>query len=343
MFLTLSWLTALPRIIYAMAEDGLLFDVFARVHERFKTPTLGVLIAGFLTGTLSAIFDVDQLVNMISIGTVKPKPPRPIWLKTFRLLLAGCLRDGSGLRFTSEIWSRLWRQHWWQQHSKLGQSMEFCGSESSNEILIKIRKDFDFLLHRFVHLVHTCCDADGSDNLWEHEGRRPRDNFPSRKSGLRNHHRYDIYSSSAKITSKTPVQRSIHTLVSRAFNSSQHLLAGSAWWNRMDSIFCVDGYWNSDLRFLRKTKQQDERTSSSHRNQRRWILKLHWNINKNKARTYQFQTGFCFYFHLLIILHLSLPRLLFGKDKMYHMLKYKSYDVLKRTTIFCSEVWWKAL
>lgn len=53
-----------------MAEDGLLFKVFARVNPRFKTPTLGVLIAGFLTGILSAVFDVNQLVNMISIGTV---------------------------------------------------------------------------------------------------------------------------------------------------------------------------------------------------------------------------------------------------------------------------------
>jgi solute carrier family 7 (cationic amino acid transporter), member 3 len=56
--------------MYAMAEDGLLFDIFARVHERFKTPTWGIIIAGLLTGILSAIFDVNQLVNMISIGTV---------------------------------------------------------------------------------------------------------------------------------------------------------------------------------------------------------------------------------------------------------------------------------
>lgn len=60
----------LPRILYAMGEDGLLFSVFAKVHPRFKTPTWGILIAGFLTGILSAIFEVDQLVNMISIGTV---------------------------------------------------------------------------------------------------------------------------------------------------------------------------------------------------------------------------------------------------------------------------------
>lgn len=61
----------LPRILYAMAEDGLLFSVFAKVHPKFKTPTWGILIAGLVTAVLSAIFDVKQLVNMISIGTVR--------------------------------------------------------------------------------------------------------------------------------------------------------------------------------------------------------------------------------------------------------------------------------
>lgn len=53
-----------------MAEDGLLCEFFAKVHPKFKTPTWGILIAGFLTACFSAVFDVDQLVNMISIGTV---------------------------------------------------------------------------------------------------------------------------------------------------------------------------------------------------------------------------------------------------------------------------------
>lgn len=55
----------------AMSSDGLLFEVFSNVHPKFKTPTWGILISGFLAGILSAIFDVNQLVNMISIGTVR--------------------------------------------------------------------------------------------------------------------------------------------------------------------------------------------------------------------------------------------------------------------------------
>lgn len=63
-------LPALPRVLLAMSSDGLLFSVFSNVHPTFKTPTWGILISGVLTGALSAIFDVNQLVNMISIGTV---------------------------------------------------------------------------------------------------------------------------------------------------------------------------------------------------------------------------------------------------------------------------------
>jgi cationic amino acid transporter 2 len=60
----------LPRVIYAIAADGLLFEIFAKIHHRFKTPFWGTLLAGILTGSLAAFFDLNQLVNMMSIGTV---------------------------------------------------------------------------------------------------------------------------------------------------------------------------------------------------------------------------------------------------------------------------------
>lgn len=60
----------LPRILYAMATDGLIFQFLGNVHERLKTPILATLISGLLAASLAAIFDVSQLADMMSIGTL---------------------------------------------------------------------------------------------------------------------------------------------------------------------------------------------------------------------------------------------------------------------------------
>lgn len=60
----------LPRIIYAIAQDGLIFRVLGKVNEKFQTPVIGTICAAFLTGSFSALFDLKALVNMLSIGTL---------------------------------------------------------------------------------------------------------------------------------------------------------------------------------------------------------------------------------------------------------------------------------
>ncbi|XP_049777216.1 cationic amino acid transporter 3-like [Schistocerca cancellata] len=60
----------LPRIIYAMSEDRLLFPFLGKVHHRFKTPFIGTICAGIITAFMALIFNVDQLVSMLSIGTL---------------------------------------------------------------------------------------------------------------------------------------------------------------------------------------------------------------------------------------------------------------------------------
>ncbi|KAI5708435.1 cationic amino acid transporter 3-like isoform X1 [Diaphorina citri] len=60
----------LPRILYAMSLDGLLYDCFSYVSPRTKTPVLSSLLTGALTAVLSAVFKLDQLVDMLSIGTL---------------------------------------------------------------------------------------------------------------------------------------------------------------------------------------------------------------------------------------------------------------------------------
>lgn len=40
----------MPRVIYAMAEDGLLFKVLARINDRTKTPVIATLTSGIIAG-----------------------------------------------------------------------------------------------------------------------------------------------------------------------------------------------------------------------------------------------------------------------------------------------------
>lgn len=60
----------LPRILYAMASDGLIYRSLANVHPRFQTPVLATIVSGLIASFLTAIFDVGQLADMMSIGTL---------------------------------------------------------------------------------------------------------------------------------------------------------------------------------------------------------------------------------------------------------------------------------
>ncbi|XP_039302051.1 high affinity cationic amino acid transporter 1 isoform X2 [Solenopsis invicta] len=60
----------LPRIIYAMASDGLVFKWMGNISSRFQTPIMGTLCAGLLTGILATIFELTPLINMMSICTL---------------------------------------------------------------------------------------------------------------------------------------------------------------------------------------------------------------------------------------------------------------------------------
>ncbi|XP_061624662.1 cationic amino acid transporter 4 [Phyllopteryx taeniolatus] len=63
-------LISLPRIVYAMAEDGLFFKVFARVNPITKVPINAILVFGALMATMALIFDLEALVQFLSIGTL---------------------------------------------------------------------------------------------------------------------------------------------------------------------------------------------------------------------------------------------------------------------------------
>eukprot|EP00090_Calanus_glacialis_P016701 TRINITY_DN26134_c0_g1_i1.p1 TRINITY_DN26134_c0_g1~~TRINITY_DN26134_c0_g1_i1.p1 ORF type:complete len:632 (+),score=185.25 TRINITY_DN26134_c0_g1_i1:113-2008(+) len=60
----------LPRVLYAMASDGVIPRALAKVHPTFQTPLAATLFSGLLAAFMALVFDLSQLVDMMSIGTL---------------------------------------------------------------------------------------------------------------------------------------------------------------------------------------------------------------------------------------------------------------------------------
>jgi APA family basic amino acid/polyamine antiporter len=58
------------RVFYSMARDGFLPPAFSAVHKRFRTPHRGTIITGAAAALLAAIFPLDILADLVSIGTL---------------------------------------------------------------------------------------------------------------------------------------------------------------------------------------------------------------------------------------------------------------------------------
>uniref|UniRef100_A0A1B6M8U7 Cationic amino acid transporter C-terminal domain-containing protein n=2 Tax=Graphocephala atropunctata TaxID=36148 RepID=A0A1B6M8U7_9HEMI len=89
----LGCLFPIPRILYAMGNDRLLFQSLAKINSKTHTPLLAILLGGGFSGIMAAMFNLDQLIDMMSIGTLlaytivaicvlvlrykNPNPPKP--------------------------------------------------------------------------------------------------------------------------------------------------------------------------------------------------------------------------------------------------------------------------
>lgn len=59
-----------PRIFMIIARDGLLPSIFTRIHPKYRTPHINTVITGVGIALLAAVFPLDVLGELTSMGTL---------------------------------------------------------------------------------------------------------------------------------------------------------------------------------------------------------------------------------------------------------------------------------
>lgn len=121
----LTSLLGQPRILLAMADDGLLPPLMSRCHARFRTPHVATVVTGIGAASIAGLFPLDVLADLISIGILLafavvcigvlvmrrkyPEAPRPFrvpWAP-FTCVLGALVCLGMTLALSSATWIRL--------------------------------------------------------------------------------------------------------------------------------------------------------------------------------------------------------------------------------------------
>ncbi|XP_045498287.1 cationic amino acid transporter 4 [Colias croceus] len=66
----LGSLFSLPRCLYAMSADGLLFGFLSDISNKSQIPISNLIISGFSSALIALLFDLEKLVEFMSIGTL---------------------------------------------------------------------------------------------------------------------------------------------------------------------------------------------------------------------------------------------------------------------------------
>jgi len=67
---TLISLVPAPRLLYALAQDGMFFHIFSRVNSKTGVPIISTVTSGIFIGLLAAVLDLSALIEMLSIGAL---------------------------------------------------------------------------------------------------------------------------------------------------------------------------------------------------------------------------------------------------------------------------------
>lgn len=114
-----------PRILLAMADDGLLPPAMSRCHPRYKTPHVSTVITGIFGAFVGGLFPLDALADLISIGILlafavvcagvlilrytRPDHPRPfrVPFAPVTCTLGAVLCLATSVFLSNETWIRL--------------------------------------------------------------------------------------------------------------------------------------------------------------------------------------------------------------------------------------------
>ena len=131
-----------PRIWLTMARDGLLPQVFAKIHPKFHTPSFATIVTGFFVAVPALILNMDLVVDLTSIGTLfafalvcggilvidpygqseaRFKVPylNGKWLVPLTLLLGAALIFRYNATGNHEFWQDVSGQRGWLEHDAL--------------------------------------------------------------------------------------------------------------------------------------------------------------------------------------------------------------------------------